>query len=432
MKVFDPETDRIAIIGLGYVGFPLSLLLARQFHVIGFDTDVEKIKKIKMGEMPITEPGIEDLMSNREVMQNFEITHETGDIRNARVKIITVGTPYDPGSDYIDYSQLDNALDLLKGNLRDGDIVVLKSTVPPGTTNKIVREKIEGFHFKVPAQIGIAFSPERMVEGQAIKDFTSLPKIVGASDSETSGIVEQIIGSLGGDVIHVSSPETAEMVKMVDNYSRFVFLGLTNEIALISEKIGVDVLELLRAAKQNYPRNAGLMIPGPGVGGSCLNKDPFILKAHLRKLDLVLHMVDAATSVNRSIPAHISELVDQFGKGRKKVTIAGVAFKGDTDDTRFTPTFEIKSELERHGFNVVLTDPYVLTASFEIYKDLYEASLKSEVLLLLTDHSEYRKIDLNILKTKMADKPLIIDTRGLISRESAMRMGFEYHGYGRL
>ena len=154
---------------------------------------------------------------------------------------------------------------------------ILKSTVPPGTTNNIVSNKIRSFGFSVPEQIWIAFSPERMIEGQALKDFTSLPKIIGASDVETSSLVAEIIGSLGGPVLQVSSIETAAMVTMVDNYSRFVFLGLTNEIALVSEKIGVDVLELISAAKYEYPRNAGLMVPGPGVGGSCLNKDPFII-----------------------------------------------------------------------------------------------------------------------------------------------------------
>lgn len=432
MKQFDPNVDRIAVIGLGYVGLPLSLLLAQRFLVIGFDTDKEKVRKIKRGENPITEPGVDELLTNEDIIHNLEFTDEVKKLRTSKVKVITVGTPYDSGTDYIDYSQLENAMGLLNGNITEGDILILKSTVPPGTTNEIVRKKIESFGYKVPDQVGIAFSPERMVEGQAVRDFTSLPKVIGASDSETYNITALIIGSLGGEVIQVSNPETAEMVKMVDNYSRFVFLGLTNEIALISEKVGVDVLELLRAAKQGYPRNCGLMLPGPGVGGSCLNKDPFILKAHLRKLDLTLQMVNAATSVNRSIPVHIAEIVSKFANGRKKVTIAGVAFKGDTDDTRYAPSLEIQSALESMGFKVILSDPYVSRDPFVILKDLYYASEGSDILLLLTDHSEYMDIRLETLKSKMSEKPLIIDTRGLISRENAKKFGFEYHGYGRL
>ncbi len=432
MKKFVRNTDRIAVIGMGYVGLPLGLLLAREFKVIGFDTDKAKIKMIRDGKNPIREPGVDELLINAEVRKNLDVTDDKDQLRDARVKIITISTPYDPVTDYIDYSQLNSVMDLMKGNLQAGDLIVLKSTVPPGATNGIVRNKVEGMGFRVPDQIGLAFSPERMVEGQAIKDFTTLPKIIGASDPETSKIVSEIVGSLGGEVIQVSSPETAEMVKMVDNYSRYVFLGLTNEIALISEKIGVDVLELLKAAKQGYPRNAGLMLPGPGVGGSCLNKDPFILKSHLRKMGMDIQMLNSAVSVNRSIPKHIVDLVKDFAKERRSVTIAGVAFKGDTDDTRFTPSFEIDSSLRALGFRVVLTDPFVASQSTAIQKDLYDASRNSDIFLLLTDHSEYRNIDLKRLKSVMSKNPMIVDTRGLILRDSATKLEFEYHGYGRL
>ena len=432
MKTFNGKMDRIAVIGLGYVGLPLSLLLARKYKVIGFDTDVSKLNKIKKGINPITEPGLDELFSDKDILKNLQITENPEKLKESRVKIITVGTPYEPATNYIDYSQLTGALELLENNINLGDIVILKSTVPPGTTSNLVKKGIENMGFTVPRDVGVAFSPERMVEGQAVKDFTSLPKIIGATDPETSSIVSEIIGSLGGDVLQVSSPETAEMVKMVDNYSRFVFLGLTNEIALISERIGVDVLELLRAAKHEYPRNAGLMVPGPGVGGSCLNKDPFILKAHLRKLDLNLKMVDAATAVNRSVPLHIADIVRNFSKGRKKVLIAGVAFKGDTDDVRFTPTFEIKKKLESLGFHVTLSDPYVSSLKEKIEKNIYDALNKEEILLIITDHSEYKELNLEKMKARMADNPLIIDTRGFVPREDALMSGFEYHGYGRL
>lgn len=432
MNGFNSEMDKIAVIGLGYVGLPLSLLFARNFNVIGFDTDIEKVSMLIKGENPISEPGVDELLQDVRIKSKLKFTKEIADLKEAKIKIITVGTPYDLTTDYIDYSQLNSAVDLLKGVIKDDDIIILKSTVPPGTTNGIVRKKIESFGFKIPEQVGLAFSPERMVEGQAIKDFTSLPKIIGASDPKTKEIVSHIIGSLGGHLVPVSSPETAEMVKMVDNYSRYVFIGLTNEIALISEKVGVDVLELISASKQHYPRNSGLMIPGPGVGGSCLNKDPFILKAHLKRFDLKLNMVNAAATVNRLIPSHIANLVFRYANGRKSVLIAGVAFKGDTDDTRFTSTFEIMSELEKKGFITTLCDPYVKAGPIKISKDIYEASVGNEILLILTDHNEYKYIDLQRLKAKMIPNPMIIDTRGLISRENALNLGFEFHGFGRL
>ena len=432
MKSFDPLSEKISVIGLGYVGLPLSLLLARKFQIIGFDTDISKIEKLRKGINPITEPGVDELISNSVIMNHINLSDNPADLKESKIKIITVGTPYDPNNDYIDYSQLSSALDLLKGNLNPGDIVVLKSTVPPGTTNNVVRNRIISYGFRVPEDVGLAFSPERMVEGQAIRDFTSLPKIIGASDPETSAIVTEVIGSLGGPIVQVSSPETAEMVKMVDNYSRYVFLGLTNEIALVSEKVGVDVLELLSAAKQDYPRNAGLMIPGPGVGGSCLNKDPFILKADLRKKSLNLRMVDAAADVNRSIPMHVADLVTRFSNNRRKVVIAGVAFKNDTDDIRYTPTFEVADILKSRQYEITLSDPFVNIPNITIHHNIYKSLIGSEILLLLTDHTEYKELDLRRLKLIMGSRPLIIDTRGIISKDHAVTMDFEYHGFGRL
>ena len=432
MKEFSKEKDAIAVIGMGYVGFPLSLLLARSYNVIGFDVDKTRIDQMRNGISPISENGIGDLLKNRSIKKNIKYSSEPADLESARIKIITVGTPYDLNTDYIDYTQLDSALNFLNGRLNNGDIVILKSTVPPGTTNGIVRKKIESFGFNIPLDIGLCFSPERMVEGQAIRDFMTLPKIIGASDFETLNICREIIGSLGGKVIEVSSIETAEMIKMVDNYSRYVFLGLTNELALVSEKIGVDILELLRAAKEDYPRNYGLLLPGPGVGGSCLNKDPYILRAHMKKFGLTLQMVESAKSVNMNMPNHICETLQELGGKRKRLTILGISFKRDTDDTRFTPAYQIYDYLTEHNYEVTMSDPYVKEDKLKIIDDLYSASTKSDILLILTDHSEYKKIELKKLKEIMNHEPLIFDTRGIIDRNEANINGFEYHGLGRL
>lgn len=432
MKEFIRTMDKIAVIGMGYVGLPLSLLLARDHKVIGFDVDEARIKKMQDGIPTISEPGIDELMKDQTIQNNIVYSSNPIDIKKAKIKIITVGTPYDIKSDYIDYSQINAAIEILSGNLNKGDIVILKSTVPPGTTNGVIRSKLESFGFQIPSDIGISFSPERMVEGLAVNDFKTLPKIIGASDPETLEICGNIIGSLGGKVIKVSSIETAEMIKMVDNYSRFVFLGLTNEFALISERVGVDVLELIRAAKDDYPRNSGLLLPGPGVGGSCLNKDPFILKAHMKKDGLSLKMVDCAQYVNGNMPYHVCELVERFAGLRNRITVVGVAFKGDTNDTRFTPAYQIHDYLVEKGFHVTMSDPFVREDKVKIISDEFLALKGSNILLILTDHARYKNIDLQKLKDVMDENPLIIDTRGIVKRDEAVKYGFEYHGLGRL
>ena len=432
MKEFSKDKDKIAIIGMGYVGLPLSLLLARNYSVIGFDVDASRIEKMQEGTATISEPGVSELMNDTVVEKNITYSSNPDDLKNAKVKIVTVGTPYESKIDYIDYSQINGALEIISGKINRGDIIILKSTVPPGTTNGIVKDKLENLGFQVPEDIGLSFSPERIVEGQAVNDFKSLPKIIGASDPETLNTCSEIIGSLGGKVIKVSSIETAEMIKMVDNYSRFVFLGLTNEFALISEKVGVDVLELINAAKDNYPRNSGLLLPGPGVGGSCLNKDPYILRAHMKKNGLTLKMVECATYVNSNMPYHVCELVDRYAVNRKNLTILGVAFKGDTNDTRFTPAYQIYNYLNDKGFKITLSDPYVSDSKFHIEKNEFAALRNSDIMLILTDHRQYKGMELKMLTDIMNKNALIIDTRGLIHRNEAIKYGFEYHGLGRL
>ena len=420
---------KIAVIGLGYVGLPLSSLLAVKNDVVGFDVDSGKIESIRKGNIPIREPDLEKYLKSAISSGKLKLTADPSEIRDADVKIITVGTPYNEKTDFIDYSQLESSLDLVVPYLKLMDVLILKSTVPPGTTMGMVKSRIESAGFRVPEDIGLVFSPERMIEGQAIRDFQSLPKIIGASDDRSFGITKQILKELGGKIIRVSKPETAETVKMVDNYSRYVFLGLVNELALACEKIGVDVLEVIRSAKEDYPRNAGLLIPGPGVGGSCLNKDPFILRGIMRTSGLELEMVRSASAINTMIPNHVADLVSRY-RSSGSITILGVAFKGDTDDTRFTPSFIIRDDLTRKGFSVRMVDPFV--TGKDIYRNPYTASEGSGILLVVTDHSDYRKIDLARLKNIMTENPLIIDTRGMIDRDIAVMHGFEYHGLGRL
>ena len=420
---------KVSVIGLGYVGLPLSSLLARKYEVIGFEVEKNKAAVIARGQVPIDEPGLHDILSEALKSQRLNITSNPARLRETSVKFITVGTPYDEKADFVDYGQLESALDIIVPNLNIGDVVILKSTVPPGTTMGLVKNKIEASGFKVPEEIGVVFSPERMVEGQAVKDFQVLPKIIGASDERSGSIAEKVIGSLGGKIIRVSNPETAETIKMVDNYSRYVFLGLTNELALICEKIGVDVLEVIKSAKDNYPRNSGLLLPGPGVGGSCLNKDPFILRGILRKSGEELEMVKSAQSVNSHIPFHLADLISRF-RPKGQVTLLGVAFKGDTDDTRFAPSLIIKDELVKRNYRVRMTDPYVVGDG--IVKDLYGTCTGSNIIVILTDHSCYNDIDLQKLKSLAAESPMILDTRGMVDRAKAVEAGFEYHGLGRL
>ncbi len=420
----------VSVIGLGYVGLPLSSLLAVNHNVIGFDVDKDRVKNLLNSYIPVDEPELSEYFNTAIKNKKLELTDNPKDIMRTQIKIVTVGTPYLPDKNSIDMSQLSSALEIVLPELKKGDILLLKSTVPPGTTSGFVKRIIEKQGFIVPQDIGLAFAPERMIEGQAIHDFKTLPKIIGATDDNTYSIVSDLLSSLGGKVIRVSNPETAEMAKMVDNYSRYVFLALTNELALVSEKIGVDVLELINAAKEDYPRNSGLLLPGPGVGGSCLNKDPFILKAEMSKNDLNLKMVECSQEVNNYMPIHVADLVKKYAGSRNNVVLLGVSFKEDTNDTRFTPCFTIERNLKNNNFKVKLSDPFVVGS--DIMADPYKATKGSDIIVILTKHSVYKNLNLKKLYSIMKRNSLIIDTRGLFNRDIAVSLGFEYHGVGRL
>ena len=217
----------VSVIGLGYVGLPLSSLLAVNHDVIGFDVDKGRVKSLLNSYLPVDEPGLPEYFNSSIKNKKLKLTDNPHNIRETQIKIITVGTPYLADKNSIDMSQLSSALEIVLPELKKGDILLLKSTVPPGTTSGFVKKITEKQGFSVPQDIGLAFAPERMIEGQAIHDFKTLPKIIGATDDKTYSIVSDLLSSLGGKVIRVSNPETAEMAKMVDNYSRYVFLALT-------------------------------------------------------------------------------------------------------------------------------------------------------------------------------------------------------------
>ena len=420
---------RIAVVGLGHVGLPLAALLARRHTVVGLESNESRIRAILDAGPGFFEPGLNRILKSAVDSGGLLPTSEPSKIKQCRVKIITVGTPYDRRRHRFDSSQLDAAVRAVATQARPGDVVLLKSTVPPGTTLGRVRRAVEREGFRVPSDIGLAFSPERIVEGRAIRDFRSLPKVIGATDPRTFRRVERLLGPLGGGVVPVKDPTTAELVKLVDNYARYSFLALTNELGMLCRSFGTDALEVLAAAKQDYPRNAGLLQPGPGVGGSCLNKDPFLLADASSEKGIAVEMLKAAQRVNDSMPTRVVDLVRSSARGRRKLVIAGVGFKAETDDTRFTPAIPIARALRRLGFRVALSDPYVLDSDVgSVNPDLYAASEGAEILLILTEHARYARLDFPRLARLVARPALLVDARGIVNADRARASGFEYLG----
>lgn len=440
MKSSPRSTPRICVVGIGRIGLPLATLLAvRGYEVLGYDVSEERVEAVRSGQPGFYEPGLEALLSRAIKSGRLDATTSANKIKYCQVVIITVGTPWDENHSQPDFSQLDGAVESIGNNLAYGAVVILKSTVTPGTTeNRVVPRLEELSGMKASVGFGVAFSPERTIEGRAITDFQILPKIVGTSDERTYRIVHYVLRKLGGKVMRVSSIKTAEMVKMLDNYNRASSIALVNKFAQACQVADVDVMEILDAAKYEYPRNSGLMIPGSGVGGSCLNKDPHLLGYFMLSKGVDTDLIEDLQSTNREMPSYAVKLVravaGRLGVDKPRVVVAGIAFKSGTDDTRYSPAIRIMRELVRDGYDVLASDPIVAAVpglKIELNRSVLGACKGANIVLFNTDHLEYRRLDLGRLKKTMAAKSGIVDGRHVIDPRRAIKLGFEYEGVGR-
>jgi UDP-N-acetyl-D-mannosaminuronic acid dehydrogenase len=432
----------LGVIGLGHVGLPLAALLAlRGFKVVGYDVDQERLLKLASGSAGFYERDLEPLLEGAIRSGRISFTSDKSSLRAVDVPIITIGTPWDEQTARPDLSQLNAAIETLGSVLKKEAVVILKSTVAPGTTERMVVPRLEALSgLALGKDFGIVFSPERMIEGQAVSDYEHLPKIIGASDDRSFAVASKVFCALGGKVLRVSSPRAAEMVKMLDNYNRDGSIALVNQFALICMAASVDVLEVIDAAKYDYPRNQGLLIPGGGVGGSCLNKDPWILSHFAQENGIRTPLIPAFRSVNSNMPQEVvaltQKMLARFGLVRSKVVVAGLAFKSGTDDTRFSPGVVVIKQLLRLKCDVTVSDPYVHHIANMEWKitpipNILEAATGSNLVIFMSDHDEYRKLDLKALKERMRAPAGLIDARHVINPKEALSIGFDFEGIGR-
>lgn len=437
------EAD-VGVAGLGYIGLPLAAVLADAgFRVLGFDRSWERVDAVAHGRSPIHEKWLDELLQRvvgpKEKKASLEVSAEPSVFRNAAIVFITVGTPVDQEG-RADLSQVTGAATMVGEHLPAGAIAVLESTVPPGTTDGIFSKTLRAAAGSRP--VGVAFSPERTVAGNAIEEFRTLPKIVGASDERSAKVTAAVLGALGGSVRIVSSTAVAEMVKLMDNTYRDVNVALANEFARAAEGFGVDVMEAIAAANEGYARNH-ILIPGAGVGGSCLPKDPLLLSAAAREVGVQIPLVDLARRRNEAMPSHVCRLVQEalHAVGRQlrssRVALLGLAFKGNTDDLRNAPSIEIARILETSGATVVGHDPFVSSERLREHFGMIDeasdpkgAATGSDCLVVLSDHDNFRTLDLIALGAVMRSRS-IVDGRHLIDPRSALAAGFHYRGVGR-
>jgi len=433
----------VTVVGLGHVGLPLAAHIAsRGARVLGVVRRREHVERTNRGETELYEPGLDGLL-RKVAGRNLTATADLAkSIEEAEVVFITVGTPVDPRDGPI----MKDVLDVTEGvgrALRRGSLVILRSTVPPGTTEEVVRPRLESLSgLRCEEDFGLAFCPERLVEGKALEELVTMTEIVGGVGPKSAEAAANFFEALGNPVVKTASPRVAEMAKIFDNVYRDVNIALANELALVCEKFGMDIMQV-RELGNTGPRTR-LLIPGAGVGGSCLNKDPVMLAYLARQRGVRASLLEAARERNLSMPQHVIDLAKSAYSEMKKeikgskVAVLGLAFKDETDDLRNSVAQPIVAGLQALGARVVVHDPYVRPEvaqdtfkGAQVAKKLSEALKGADCVVIVTDHSHYRGLRMDDVKELLSHPAAIVDGRHVFNPRDVVNQGITCRGVGR-
>jgi UDP-N-acetyl-D-glucosamine dehydrogenase len=418
------RTARVGVVGLGYVGLPLLVEFARAgYRATGVDLDRQKVDAIQRGESYIQDVQTADVAALRRT-GHVEATTDSAAVAGLDTINICVPTPLRKTKDP-DLSYVVAAVEMIASHLRPGQLVILESTTYPGTTDEVVRPILERGGLVAGRDFHLAFSPERVDPGNATWNTRNMPKVVGGVTPACTALAAMLYAASIETVVEVSSPKVAEMVKLLENTFRAVNIGLVNELALMCDRLGVSVWEVVDAAATK-PFGFMPFYPGPGLGGHCIPVDPFYLSWKVKEVGFEARFIELAGHVNGAMPHHvvqkITDALNSHGKPVKgsSVLVLGLTYKRDIDDVRESPALDILAELRRKGARVSYHDPYRSTlgaADWPGDQDLASVALTAEALasadcaVIVTDH---RVFDYDAI---VRHARLIVDTRNAIKTD---------------
>jgi len=418
IKKIENKEINIGVIGLGYVGLPIVIrFIESGFKVIGFDIDEEKVKKLMKGTSYIHYISDEKIKS---LLPNFTATTDMEKLKDADAIIICVPTPLTPYKEP-DLTFLYKTANDICRNLRKGHIISLESTTYPGTTREIFLSIFEKTGLKVGEDFFLIYSPEREDPGNPEYNTKNIPKVVGGITENCKKVGTALYSQIVNKVIPVSSTEVAEATKLLENIYRAVNIALVNELKMLFDKMGIDIWEVIEAAKTK-PFGFQPFYPGPGLGGHCIPIDPFYLTWVAKRYDFTTSFIELAGEINTMMPYYIVEKciegLNMQGKSIKgsKILIVGIAYKKNVDDIRESPAFKIIKILEKKNVDKIdYYDPYVkeVKRTRQYHKSIYSIEFSPEKLkeydlaIIVTDHSN---VD---YKTIYECLPLIVDTRNV-------------------
>ena len=403
---------------MGYIGLPTATMFSCYGHkVIGVDVNEKVVNNINKGKIIIEEPNLEEIVED--VVKKGNLIASISP-KESDVFIISVPTPIKDDKTS-DMSYVISATKSIVKYLKEGNIVVLESTSPVGTTEEVVKPIIEESGLKVGRDIMLGYCPERVIPGKIIYELKNNDRVIGGIDKKSAEEIRRIYKTIVDGNIYLTDCKTAELCKLMENTYRDVNIALSNELLLICDKLNINVWEVIEYSNK-HPR-VNLHTPGPGVGGHCLAVDPWFI---IEKEPELSNIIKSSRLLNDSMPEYVYNKIDKILQKdkSKKITILGITYKANTDDMRESPIIKLIDKLLKNNYNVKVFDPYI--KDFQINcQSILEACKDSDLLILGVNHDYFKNLPLDEIKTTMKGN-LILDTRNFLDKEEVEKSGFIY------
>ncbi len=425
------KTAKVAVIGLGYVGLPVACIFAQAgFDVLGVDINPERIDKINAGQSPIEgdEPGLAELLAKVVSGGRLRATADYAALANINIVLVAVETPVDENN-VPRYAALKAAMTDLGKVITPGALVVVESTIAPGTMQSVVRPILEAQSgLKANTDFYIGACPERVMPGKLLANLRRMSRVCGGGTPETAAVMVEFYRNIVEADLDAADIITAELVKTTENAYRDVQIAFANEVAKICEANGADVWKVRELVNKSPSRN--MHLPGAGVGGHCIPKDPWLL-AYSANGRVPLHLIPAARAVNESMPGHVAEMTLRALKAagvkpeNAKIAVLGYAYLENSDDTRHSPTAALVDYLQNTVAEIRIHDPWV-----EPYRaDVWETVAGCDAVVLMVKHDAYRDLDFARLKTLLRT-PIFVDGRGFLPAQAAASAQIKFYSVG--
>ncbi|WP_280169550.1 nucleotide sugar dehydrogenase [Priestia megaterium] len=414
-------TKKLCVVGLGYIGLPTAVMFANHgLYVHGVDVNEKAVELIKNKQLHIEENGLQERLES--AVDNGHFTVGTT-AEEADIFIIAVPSPINEDKT-ANLNYVREATKSIVPYVRKGNLVILESTVPPRTVEDVMLPVLKETGLELGSELFVSHSPERVIPGKVFEELVNNDRIVGGINEESSRLTVELYKTFVKGNIHVTDATTAEMVKVIENTYRDVNIAFANELAKISEKIGVNAWEAIKLA--NYHPRVNIHLPGPGVGGHCIAVDPWFLTELQPELAKITSL---SRHTNDSMPEYTAlktkSLLDEKGIQHGRVAVLGLAFKGNIDDMRESPSTDVLHHLEKLGVDYTAFDPHIKENKIERQtQSLDEAVAHADVILILTDHNEFKELLPSAVENHMRTK-VIFDTKNCIQRDQWKAAGFD-------